>query len=90
MKIITVCGLGCGTSLMLKMTIQDILTENQISAEIDALDLGSVKGRTADLFVASEDMRSNFRDLAGEIVFIKNLIDVEEIREKVLEAIKSI
>lgn len=88
MKIVTVCGMGFGTSLMLKMTIQDILAENGISAEVDAWDLGSVKGRTADLFVASEDMKSNFKDVEGEIVFIKNLTDTNEIREKILNAIK--
>lgn len=88
MKIVTVCGMGFGTSLMLKMTIEDILAKENIKAEIDAWDLGSVKGRTADLFVASEDMKSNFQDIEGKIVFIKNLTDVEEIREKVLKAIK--
>jgi PTS system ascorbate-specific IIB component len=88
MKIVTVCGMGFGTSLMLKMTIEDVLAQEGISAEVDAWDLGSVKGRTADLFVASEDMKSNFQDIEGKIVFIKNLTDTEEIREKVLKAIK--
>lgn len=88
MKIVTVCGMGFGTSLMLKMTIEDILVQEGISAEVDAWDLGSVKGRTADLFVASEDMKSNFWDMEGNMVFIKNLTDTEEIREKVLRTIK--
>ncbi|MCG8485780.1 MAG: PTS sugar transporter subunit IIB [Clostridia bacterium] len=91
MKIVTVCGMGFGTSLMLKMTIEDILKQNNISdAQVDAWDLGSVKGRTADLFVASEDMKSNFTDIEGKIIFINNLTDEKEIKEKVLEAVKNI
>ena len=88
MKIVTVCGMGFGTSLMLKMTIQDILSQEGISAEVEAWDLSSVKGRTADIFFASEDMKSNLHDIKGKIVFIKNLIDVEEVKKKVLEALK--
>lgn len=91
MKIVTVCGMGFGTSLMLKMTIEDILKQNNISdAQVDAWDLGSVKGRTADLFVASEDMKSNFTDIEGKIIFINNLTDEKEIKEKVLEAVRKI
>lgn len=89
MTIITVCGMGFGTSLMLKMTIDDILTENKIKAEVSALDLSSVKGRTADLFVASEDMRSNLTDIGSNIIYINNLTNTAEVREKVLNAISS-
>lgn len=88
MTIITVCGMGFGTSLMLKMTIDDILAENKIKAEVSAWDLGSVKGRKADLFVASEDMKSNLTDIGSNIIFIKNLTDTNEVREKILKAVK--
>lgn len=88
MQIITVCGMGFGTSLMLKMTIEDILRDAKIKAEVEAWDLGSIKGRKADLYFASEDMRSNLTDLQGKIVFIKNIIDIKEVKEKVLNALK--
>ncbi|KUO68568.1 MAG: PTS lactose transporter subunit IIB [Clostridia bacterium BRH_c25] len=90
MTIITVCGMGFGTSLMLKMTIDDILAENKIKAEVSAWDLGSVKGRHADLFVASEDMKSNLTDIGANIIFIKNLTDTEEVRGKILKAVKQL
>ncbi len=90
MNIVTVCGMGFGTSLMMKMTIDDILKDENVKAQVDAWDLSSVKGRTADLFVASEDMRSNFSDMEGPIIFIKNMTNTEEIREKVMQAIEEI
>jgi PTS system ascorbate-specific IIB component len=88
MNIITVCGMGFGTSLMLKMTIDDILNAEGIKAQVDAWDMGSVKGMKADLFFASEDMKSNLKDIEGEIIFIKNLTDIKEVKEKLLNAIK--
>jgi len=88
MQIVTVCGLGIGTSLMLKMTIQDILSEAGISADVDAWDAGTVKGRSADLFVVSADLRSTLEGVQGKVVFIKSITDVKEIREKVLGALK--
>lgn len=88
MQIITVCGLGCGTSLMLKMVVEDILAENGIDGNVEAWDLGSVKGRKADLFIASEELRANFEEIEGPKVFIKNLTDTEEIRKKIIAVIK--
>ena len=33
-KIQAVCGFGCGSSLFLKMKIQEVLKENDLEAEI--------------------------------------------------------
>lgn len=88
MQIVTVCGLGMGTSLMLKMMVQDILDEEGISADVEAWDAGTVKGKKADLFVVSEDLKSNFAGFDGKVVYVRNLTDKQEIREKLLAAIK--
>ncbi|WP_010280770.1 PTS sugar transporter subunit IIB [Bacillus timonensis] len=90
MEIITVCGMGFGTSLMLKMTVDDILSEEGIKAEVNAWDLGSVKGRTADLIIASEDLKSSLVGMEGRKIFIKILTDTEEIRSKLLQELGNI
>ncbi|MHB9145763.1 MAG: PTS sugar transporter subunit IIB [Symbiobacteriia bacterium] len=83
MKILTVCGMGFGTSLMLKMFIQDVLKELGIRADVDATDLGSVKGSPADFIVAPSDMKTHLDGFSVPVVFIDNLIDKKEIRSKV-------
>ena len=88
MNIVTVCGLGVGTSLMMKMIIQDILDAEGIRAEVEAWDAGTVKGRSADLFVVSEDLKSSLEGLKGKVVYIKHITNTAEIKEKVLNAIK--
>jgi len=87
-RILTVCGMGFGTSLMLKMFIQDLLKELQVKAEVEVSDLGSVKGTPADLIVAPNDMKSHLAGMATPVIFIDNLIDKKELRSKLLPVLQ--
>lgn len=89
MEIITVCGMGFGTSLMLKMTVDDILNEEGVKAEVSALDVGSAKGGTADLIMASADLESSLETVDSKKVFINNLTDTEEVRDKLTKALEN-
>ena len=90
MKILTVCGMGFGTSLMLKMFIQDLLKDLGIKAEVDVSDLGSVKGSPSDLIVAPSDMKGHLSGVSTPVIFIDNLIDKAEIRSKVAPVLKQL
>lgn len=82
MKIYTVCGMGFGTSLMVKMTIDDILQQEGIKADVEAIDMGSAKGVAADLFVTSNDMKGSFPEIDQPIVYLDNMTDKNEIEQK--------
>ncbi len=88
MRIAALCGMGFGSSMMLKLSIEEILKEEGIEAEVLSWDLGSVKGQEADLIVAPLDMKSNLESVETKLVLLKSLTDKEEIREKVLKAIE--
>lgn len=90
MRIVALCGMGFGTSLMLKMYIGDILQAQGLKADIDAWDLGSFKGMVADLIVAPDDMKRHLKDYAGPVVFINNLTNRKELEEKVLPVVREI
>lgn len=91
MKIATLCGMGFGTSMLLKLTIEDIFKEINISGhQVIPWDLGSFKGQKVDLVVAPTDMKSHLKNYETPVVYIKNLVDKEEISEKVLAAIQDI
>ncbi|KAA5807467.1 PTS sugar transporter subunit IIB [Thermoanaerobacterium thermosaccharolyticum] len=89
MNIVTVCGMGFGTSLILKMAVDDILAKNGISANVEACDLGSIKGKVADLVISTSELKSELEGLNFNVVFVKNAIDKKDIEDKVLEAIKN-
>ena len=87
MRIATLCGMGFGTSMMLKLFIDDILKAEGLKAEIIPWDLGTFKGQQADIVVAPTDMEMHLRNAKAKVVLIRNLVDKKEIREKVLAAI---
>ncbi|MEW5784024.1 MAG: PTS sugar transporter subunit IIB [Bacillota bacterium] len=87
MRIATLCGMGFGTSMMLKLFLEEILKQEGIKAEVIPWDLGSFKGQQADLIVAPVDMETHLRSAQGKVVLIKNLVDKAEIKDKVLHAL---
>lgn len=90
MIIATLCGMGFGTSMMLKLFIDDILKDEGIKAQVVSWDLGSHKGQDADIIVAPMDMERHLRSSESKVVLIHNLVDKVEIKQKVMEAIQSL
>jgi PTS system ascorbate-specific IIB component len=88
MRIATLCGMGFGTSMMLKLFIDDILKAENIKAETLPWDLGSFKGQNADIIVAASDMAMHLKNVETIVVLIRNLVDKQEIKEKILAAIQ--
>ncbi|MEW9032018.1 MAG: PTS sugar transporter subunit IIB [Planifilum fimeticola] len=88
MKIVTVCGMGFGTSLMVKMAIDDLLNEIGFDAEVEASDVGSVKGMAPDLVVASAEMRDVLSEMESDVIYLNNMADKGEIRKKLLAYLK--
>jgi PTS system ascorbate-specific IIB component len=82
--------MGFGTSMMLKLFIDDILKAEGIKAEVVPWDLGTFKGQQADLIVAPKDMESHLRSATAKVVLINNLVDKAEIKSKVLEALRAL
>ncbi|HOG47493.1 MAG TPA: PTS sugar transporter subunit IIB [Anaerolineae bacterium] len=90
MRIATLCGMGFGTSMMLKLFIDDILKAEGIKAEVIPWDLGTFKGQQADIIVAAMDMEMHLRSTTARVVLIRNLVDKAEIRTKVVAAIREL
>lgn len=88
MRIATLCGMGFGTSMMLKLFIDDILKAEHIKAEIVPWDLGTFKGQNADIVVAASDMAMHLKSTNSIVVLIRNLVDKQELKDKVLAAIQ--
>lgn len=81
LKVITVCGLGVGSSLILKMTCEKAFKQLNTKVNIEHWDMGTVKGMNFDLLVTTEAFRKNFAEL-DNVVYVKNMVDVNETREK--------
>lgn len=82
MRIVTVCGCGLGTCLLLKMTVESVLNEAGVDAEVIHSDLGSATSIDCDLFVITLDMENQFKESGKKYVSIKNVSDKNEMKEK--------
>jgi len=90
MRIATLCGMGFGTSMMLKLFIEDILKEIGMKAEILPWDLGTYKGQKADIVIAPLDMKMHLTDSEAKVILMKSLVDRKELREKLVPVLQEL
>ncbi len=88
--VLAVCGMGFGTSLMMLMNVQDLGKAHGIKVKGEAVDLGSAKGREADLIVASSEMVPKLSGSTIPVVGLNNLVDKGELEDKVLPALQEV
>jgi PTS system ascorbate-specific IIB component len=75
--------MGFGTSLMLKMFLEEILNKLGVDAEIIPWDLGSFKGGgKVDIIVAPRDMESYLKETDAAVVLLDSLTDKEHITDR--------
>ena len=72
-SILTVCGNGIGSSLMLKMKIEEICAENNIEAQVESIDFNAAQGRKADLIVTVKELAEQFE--GKEVATVRRYIN---------------
>ncbi|MDV2979785.1 MULTISPECIES: PTS sugar transporter subunit IIB [Pseudarthrobacter] len=90
MKIVAVCGMGIGTSVLLKMNAEKVLQDLGIDADIEAADIGVARGaaQTADVVLTSEELAPEIGDVPAEVIVIENFFDLDEIHKKLSAAVR--
>ena len=89
MKIICVCGMGIGTSILLKMNTEKALDKIGRSADVEAADIGVAKGAAvgADLVLTSEELAERLEGIPTPVKVIENFMNVDEIAEALQDAL---
>jgi len=89
MKIIAVCGMGIGTSVLLKMNTEKVLRTLGIDADVEAADIGVARGmaRDAEIVLTSEDLAEEIGEVEATVIVIDNFFDLTEIGDKLTEAL---
>ena len=91
MRIVAVCGVGVGSSAILKVNAERALDRLGLSADVSASDLAGISDAAADaqVIITSTELAAAVRQAIGrsfaEVVEVVNYFDVEEIGAK-LEA----
>jgi PTS system ascorbate-specific IIB component len=84
MKIVAICGVGIGTSAILKATAERALERLDIKADITATDVASVATVAADaqIILTSSELVSAIGKTNADIIVIDNVFDVDELTDK--------
>lgn len=85
MKILTVCGNGIGSSLMLKMKLEEICKEHGIEASIESTDFNSAQGKESDLIVTVKELANQFQN--KKVAVIRSYVNKKKIQEDVLDVL---
>jgi PTS system ascorbate-specific IIB component len=83
MKIVAVCGVGTGTSALLKITADKALKQLGVTATVSAASLEDAKQqRDAQIFLATANIADQLRNTPTEVIVIDRVMDVAEVAEK--------
>ncbi len=81
MKVLCVCGMGFGTSIILKMNAEKALAKLDVPAEVTTSDVSTARGSAqgADLILTSAELADKLEGVAAPVEVITNFMDAAEI-----------
>lgn len=84
-KIQTVCGYGCGSSLMLRMNVEAIAKQNGVEIEAFCGDVATCCANECDVIFISKELAQRIEGRAKvPLVVFQNFMNKKEVEEKTL------
>ncbi|MGO4784859.1 PTS sugar transporter subunit IIB [Cryobacterium sp. W22_MBD10_FK3] len=89
MKIVALCGVGIGTSAILKVNAERALERLDIEADVTAADIASVKLAAADaqVILTSSELVPSIGKTNADVIVIDNFFDLDELTAKLETAL---
>lgn len=88
LKILTVCGNGIGSSLMLAMKIEELCKEEGINnIAVESADFNSALSKDVDIIVTVKEIASQFPENKN-VIITRSYTNKKKIKEDVLENIR--
>jgi ascorbate PTS system EIIB component len=88
LRVLTVCGVGMGSSLILRMTAEDAFRELGVRAKVEATDLSSARSMGADIVIAQGMHAQELEGAAPVIISISNFMDKEGLQQQLEERLR--
>lgn len=88
MKILAVCGFGVGSSMVLKMTIEKVVKELGLKANVETMDISGAQGERCDYIFTSQELGQELsKNAKCPVIPIKRYMDKEEVMTKFKEVL---
>ncbi|MCR4397448.1 MAG: PTS sugar transporter subunit IIB [Firmicutes bacterium] len=84
-KITCVCGMGLGSGLLIKMTVQkalDKLGVKGMAVNVEVGDVSTARAFGSDLVLASPEFGPRLEGGPSPVVVVNNLLSVDEVQTK--------
>ncbi len=90
LKAMLVCGFGVGSSVVLRITLNDVLKEEGLDVETFCSDSFVASGENYDVVFTTNELKHLFERNRQPIVIIRNFLSKEEVREKGIPVIRKL
>ena len=80
-NILTVCGVGSGSSLILRMYVEDVLEELNVRYKVQAGQASEARGSKADIILCAHEFLNVTKGATAKVIPIKSFTNKDEIRE---------
>jgi PTS system ascorbate-specific IIB component len=89
MKIIAVCGMGIGTSVLLKLNAEKVLRQLGIDAQVEAADMATARRASFDaqIVLTTPELVESLKGISAEIISVDHFFDLEELTQKLSKAL---
>lgn len=87
LQVLAVCGVGMGSSLMLRMTAEDALKDLGIDAKVEHTDVSSARGMRADVVIGQGMHTSELDGVAPVVITVENFLDKDGLAAQLREAL---
>lgn len=81
-KALVCCRAGMGSSMLLKIKADQVISENGMDIKTEHGNLDSIVGFTGDLIITMEDLTDDLKGKVPYAVGIRNIMDKVEIKTK--------
>lgn len=88
MYIVTVCGNGIGSSLMLATKIEQICEDNGMKARVESCDVSGAGSKNCDLFVTVKELAPQLGN--HNVAIVRSYINRKKIEEDILQTLKDL
>lgn len=86
-RVLAVCGMGLGTSAILKSRLRGALDATGVDYQLDVTDASAAAGAQADLIFTSDELADRLSKHSAKVVVINNFTDRTEINQKAADAV---
>jgi len=84
LKALIACRTGMGSSMMLKIKVDQVLRENNFEMDVTHDDINAVSTFSGDVLITMADLAPEMKGRVKYVIGIENLMDKNEIKTKLL------